>query len=98
MPGLLERVACEIVPVTRPGAPSDADGYDSSVSRWRPLARVGGFFTRRPAAQVFENSAVRSRRDPESGCFRHGALKKPVTLPWGSSPGWRETTLSTSSK
>src|ERR1041385_5681665 len=28
MPGLLGRAACENVPETRPGAPSDADGYD----------------------------------------------------------------------
>ena len=48
MLGPLGRVACKTVPVPRPGAPSDADGYDGCPQHRRPLARVGGFFTRRP--------------------------------------------------
>ena len=76
IPEPLGRAACRTVPVPRPGAPSDADGYDGCPQHWRPLARVGGFFTRRPtSATVFENSAVRITPRPRR--LARGGLESP---------------------
>src|SRR5436305_4810880 len=63
MPGPLDKAECRNVPEPRPGAPSDANGYDLRSEQTEASGASRRLFYAPAAAQVFENSAVRSRRD-----------------------------------